>query len=344
MKPGLILALLALFSMTAMAQESEIVNLQFEVRADYMQEHQNGSKIHENSGFKGKYLNIRMDGNITEGLSYSFRHRLNRLNSDESFFNATDWITLNYTHSNWGFSAGKQVVAIGGYEYDRAPIDLYFCSEYWNNIACYQFGVSSSYTTDAGNDTFLLQFCQSPFRKNALNAEDRELYAYNLMWYGTHDFFSTMYSVNMIEYLPGRFINYIALGNQFRFGDCRLQLDFMNRATDMKDIIGKDMSIMTEFQWKACDRLNVIAKFTYDINRTGSIGDLCVAPGTDIYRAGAALEYFPIKTYKDLRMHLSCCHTNGKSPESAVLRPKQTIVDAGITWKVGLLNIKNRKN
>ena len=147
-----------------------------------------------------------------------------------------------------------------------------------------------------------------------------------------------------IEYLPGRFINYIALGNQFSFGDCRLQLDFMNRATDMKDIIGKDMSIMTEFQWKACDRLNVIAKFTYDINRTGSIGDLCVTPGTDIYRAGAALEYFPIKTYKDLRMHLSCCHTNGKSPESAVLRPKQTIVDAGITWKVGLLNIKNRKN
>ena len=158
------------------------------------------------------------------------------------------------------------------------------------------------------------------------------------------EFFSTMYSVNMIEYLPGRFINYIALGNQFSFGDCRLQLDFMNRATDMKDIIGKDMSIMTEFQWKACDRLNVIAKFTYDINRTGSIGDLCVAPGTDIYRAGATLEYFPIKTYKDLRMHLSCCHTNGKSPESAVLRPKQTIVDAGITWKVGLLNIKNRKN
>ena len=88
----------------------------------------------------------------------------------------------------------------------------------------------------------------------------------------------------------------------------------------------------------------MIAKFTYDINRTGSIGDLCVTPGTDIYRVGAALEYFPIKTYKDLRMHLNCCHTNGKSPESAVLRPKQTIVDAGITWKVGLLNIKNRKN
>lgn len=344
MRPGLILALMALISVPALAQESEIMNLQFEVRADYMQEYQNGSKIHGNSGFKGKYLNIRMDGNITDGLSYSFRHRLNRLNSDESFFNATDWITLSYTRSNWGFSAGKQVVAIGGYEYDRAPIDLYFCSEYWNNIACYQFGVSSTYTTDKGNDMFMLQFCQSPFRKNTLNTEGREMFAYNFMWYGNHDFFSTMYSINMIEFLPGRFINYIALGNQFTFGDCRLQLDIMNRATDMKEFIGRDMSIMTEFVWKACEQLNVIAKFTYDVNNTRSEGDLCVAPGTDIFRAGAALEYFPLKTYKDLRLHLNCCHTDGKSPASAVLRPRQTIVDAGITWKVGLLNIRNKKH
>lgn len=343
MRPGLILALLALISTSALAQESGLMSLRFEVRADYMQEYQSGSKIHGNSGFKGRYLNIRMDGNITQGLSYSFRHRLNRLNSDENFFNATDWITLNYNKSNWNFSAGKQVVAIGGYEYDRAPIDLYFCSEYWNNIACYQFGASTSYTTDKGNDTFLLQFCQSPFRKSSLNTESRELYAYNFMWYGTHDFFSTMYSVNMIEYLPGRFIKYIALGNQFSFGDCRLQLDLMNRASDLKDFIGKDMSIMTEFLWKACERLNVIAKFTYDINSTDSPGDLCVLPGTDIIRAGAVIEYFPIKTYKDLRIHLSCCHTDGTSPATAALRPKQTIADAGITWKVGLLDIKNRK-
>ena len=105
MKPRLILALLALVSTSALAQENEIVNLRFEVRADYMQEYVDESKIHDNSGFKGKYLNIRMDGNITDGLSYSFRHRLNRLNSSESFFNATDWITLTYHKANWGFSA-----------------------------------------------------------------------------------------------------------------------------------------------------------------------------------------------------------------------------------------------
>ena len=53
MKPRLILALLALVSTSALAQENEIVNLRFEVRADYMQEYVDESKIHDNSGFKG---------------------------------------------------------------------------------------------------------------------------------------------------------------------------------------------------------------------------------------------------------------------------------------------------
>lgn len=56
------------------------------------------------------------------------RHRLNKKNNDASFFDATDWLYLAYRKDNWELSAGKQVVAIGGYEYDAAPIDLYFCS------------------------------------------------------------------------------------------------------------------------------------------------------------------------------------------------------------------------
>lgn len=336
-----ITALLALLSISAYAENKGIANLRFEVRTDYMQEYQEGEKIHDNSGFKGKYLNIRMDGNITDGLSYSFRHRLNRLNSSESFFNATDWVTLNYTTGNWSFSTGKQVVAIGGYEYDRAPIDLYFCSEYWNNIACYQFGVSTTYTINDGKDAFLLQLCESPFRKNALNSANKEMFAYNLMWYGSHDWFSSMYSLNMIEYMPGKFINYVALGNQFTMGKTQLQFDFMNRAARIEDL-GKDFSVMAEFVWKACENLNLILKATYDLNNTKRTGDLCVVPGTDIVRAGAALEYFPIKTYKDLRLHLNYCYTDGTAAKTGVLRPQQSIIDAGVTWKVGLLNIKRK--
>lgn len=51
------------------------------------------------------------------------------------------------------------------------------------------------------------------------------------MWNGSHGFFDAIYSVNMMEYLPGRFINYISLGNKFTFDKVALELDVMNRAS-----------------------------------------------------------------------------------------------------------------
>lgn len=65
---------------------------------------------------------------------------------------------------------------------------------------------------------------------SVLTADD--MYAYNLMWIGAHGWFNTIYSVNMIEYQPDKFINYIALGHRLEFGKTALELDFMNRAAD----------------------------------------------------------------------------------------------------------------
>lgn len=335
--------LLALTASCLHAQESGLLTLRIEARLDYMQEYLSADKNDGNSGFKGRYLNIRMDGNLAEGFSYSYRQRLNKPNANASFFDATDWLTISYNYRNWGLSAGKQVVAIGGYEYDRAPIDLYFCSEYWNNIACYQLGVSGTYTTDEGKDKFLLQFCQSPFRTNALNADNKEMFSYNLMWYGSHGIFSSMYSVNMIEWLPGRFINYVVLGNRFDFGRFALELDYMNRAVSARDFFGRDFSVMSELSWRPIDRLNVFVRATYDLNNTGETGDLCVTSGTDIFRVGGGIEFYPLKESRNLRLHLNCCYTDGMSPASAVLKPRQTIADAGITWHMNMLNIKRRR-
>lgn len=332
-----------LCSFMAYAQKGEITRLDFEVRADYMQEYQHNEKIDAQSGFKGKYINLRLDGKINDSFSYSFRQRLIKPISDASYFDATDWATLTYSNRNWSISAGKQVVGIGGYEYDYIPIDVYFGSEFWNTIACYQFGASATYSLDNGKDSFLIQFCESPFRRNALNIERKEMFAYNFMWMGSRDIFQSLYSINVIEYLPGRFINYIAAGNQFRFSNLEIRIDAMHRALCSDFEIGKNMSFIGEIYWNPIDRLNVFAKFSYDFNHSDKEGDLCILPGTDITRIGGGIEYFPIKDSKSVRLHLNCCYTFGTSPATAALRPDQTIIDAGVTWKVNLLNIK-RKN
>ena len=339
----IILSLLILFAgISAGAQNSELLTLRVEARLDYMQEYIASDKIQNNSGFKGRYFQVRIDGNLSDKISYSYRQRLNKAIVNSTFLDATDWLTLTYTNSNWSLSGGKQVVGIGGYEYGRGPIDLYFCSEYWNNIACYQFGASATYSLPSGKDSFMFQFCESPFRKNPANTENREMFAYNLMWNGSHGVFSSIYSVNMIEYLPGRFINYIVAGNRFDLGKFTIELDLMNRAVSLDKFFGKDMSVMAEVSWKPIEQLNIFAKVTHDMNISGETGDFCVADNTWITRAGGGIEYFPIKGSKNLRLHLNCCYTHGTVPSTAVLRPQQTIIDGGITWTMNMLNIKRK--
>lgn len=341
MKRILFSGILFLILANAFSQKNEVLNLRIEARGDYQREEIDGEEINDNSGFKGKFLNIRMDGNISDEFSYSYRQRLNKPNSDATFFDATDWIYLTYTKENWSVSAGKQVVGIGGYEYDRAPIDLYFTSEFWNNVPCYQMGANIAFTTNSKKDRLVLQICESPFRKNILNTENEEMLAYNFLWYGSHGWFNTIYSVNMMEYLPGKYVNYIALGHKLNFGDFSLELDVVNRAASGGAFFGKDMSVMGELMWKPIKSLNIFTHFSYDVNNSDKAYDFCILPGTEIKRAGLGVEFFPIKDSNDVRLHLNGCYTWGRNSNPAgVLTDKQTIIDAGITWRMDVLSLK----
>lgn len=338
MKKVLLFGLAALFSATIFAQGQELLNLRFEARGDYQREYVDGSAVDENCGFKGQYLNVRADGNIGGGFSYSLRHRLNKQHSDASFFDATDWLYLAYRKDNWELSAGKQVVAIGGYEYDAAPIDLYFCSEWWNNVPCYRWGGTVAYSLNEGKGKLSLQLCESPFRGDS----QEEMFAYNLMWVGSHGLFSTTYSVNFVEYLPGKFVNYISLGNRFSLGRFTVDFDVMNRAASGQAFIGKDFSVIGKVAWQPTNKLNVFAKASYDVNNADTGKDYLIAPDTEITRVGAGLEYFPLQDNRnDVRIHVVGSYSFGDNTNPAgVLLDKQTYLTMGITWRMNLLSLK----
>ncbi|MBP3290124.1 MAG: porin [Alistipes sp.] len=329
-------------SLSAQEMTKNPINIQAEVRFDYQGDYVDGEAINSNTGFKGKYLNIILSGNISKSFSYSYRQRLNKAHANQSFFDATDWVYLTYTTPNqhWSFSGGKQVVGIGGYEYDRAPIDLYFCSEYWNNIACYQFGVSATYATTDGRDKIMAQVCQSPFRA----ADAKNMFAYNLMWYGSHNWFNSIYSLNMMEYMPGEFVYYVTLGNEFLFGrNAKLQLDVMNRAVEGHSFLFKDFSVMGEFAYNIKDRVNLFAKATYDVNNSDVAGDMCVLPGTDITRVGAGLEFYPLKNSRSVRLHATYCHTFGENGNPAgALLPEQQLFSVGLKWKIDIVSLTKK--
>lgn len=316
--------------------KSEILRLDVEARLDYQHTVRDGDTDDATSGFEGKYLVMRLDGMIVPGLTYSWRQRFNK---NTSFFEATDWVYLNYATGRWNFQAGKEVVAIGGYEYDRAPIDLYGCSVFWNNIPCYAFGVSAGYGI-TGSDRISFQVTESPFAHSG----NRNIYGYNLMWNGSHGIFDAIYSANLMEYSKGHYISYLALGNKFTVDKVWLELDFMNRAASRQAFLFKDCSVMTELSYSPNDRWRIYGKYTYDINNTGTGADLVVADGTRLNMAGAGFEFFPLmKKRHRLRLHAGCYYSWGKNgnPDN-LMQGKTMYVTAGLTWDMNLLNI-NRK-
>jgi hypothetical protein len=137
-------------------------------------------------------------------------------------------------------------------------------------------------------------------------------------------------------------MNYIALGNRLTLGQFQLDLDIMNRAVSTKNFLGKDMSVMSKFMWKPSDRFNLFLIATHDFNHADEIGDWSVLPGTEITRVGGGLEYYPLKDSQDIRLHMACSYADGVNTSPAgLLQPHQTVLDAGVTWKMDLLKIKH---
>lgn len=314
-----------------------LLKFQAEVRLDYQHDWLDGTTVKDNTGFEGKYINFRVDGNITDGLSYSWRQRLNKPHKDASFFDATDWVYLNYDFGRWSVAGGKQVVGIGGWEYDRAPIDLYGCSVFWNNIPCYQIGASVSFRPSA-SDKLTFQLCESPF----YTSENRDMYAYNLMWNGHHGIFDAIWSANLIEYAPDRYISYLALGNKFTVDKVSLELDLMNRAASHQTFFLRDMSVMGELAYKPTPKWKIFGKMTYDVNRTHTDADLCVTPGTEMKMAGAGAEFFPLADGRQtLRLHANLFYAWGSNGNTAdVMQNKTMLVDFGVKWNMNLLSFK----
>ncbi len=351
----LCVAVAALSLTSAAAQQgyeksNEIFRLGVESRFDYLNDAIDGVQNYGTTGFNVRYFNLRMDGQIAPKFTYSWRQRFSRPNTDGSFVNNTDWLNLTYKATdNWSFSAGKQVVWIGGWEYDRAPIEIYYCSEYWNNVNCFQLGASATYTTNKGNDSFTFQMCESPYDSLDINyniievdgkkVKDKklhDLYAYNLYYFGSHGFYKAIHSVNLVEYQKGKFDAYFVLGNQFKLGNTTLELDFMNRGTTAKEFMFKNFSIMAELSQMIANSVNIFAKVTYD--KAGADAQpLFVHPNTDLTRFGGGIEYYPMGN-RDVRLHAAYVYNIGKNGNpGGTAFDKGSFFTFGLTWKIDVL-------
>lgn len=280
------------------------------------------------NGFVGRYLKIIVSGDISDKFSYSFRKRLYTKNSDPlDFFSATDWANVTYKiNKKFSLTAGKQVVSIGTFEYDYAPIDVYFASCFWNNVNPFQIGVNFGYAPDENNQLFA-QVVNSPFSVKSLEG----IYAYNLIWYGkVNEWLNTIYSLNFIEYEKGHFINLIALGNKIKFNGGEVDIDYINRYAGNNTPFLGDYTLLSNVKFNLSDKFRLFVKGGYDVNNAQAEGarfvyDRYVQPGFDGGFYGAGMEFFPLKK-DDLRIHAFFYSTSNE--------PQPLVFNIGIRWQM----------
>lgn len=323
--------------------DEHLLNFNVEARVDWQHVATDSHTVDSKSGFYGKYIAFKAQGTITPGLSYTWRQRFSRPLKDGSFWDQTDILDLSYQTGQWNFGAGKQVVAIGGFEYNRAPIDLMCPTLFVSNVACYQFGVSAGYRISK-QDHLTFQISQSLFA----TAAQRNLYAYNLMWSGSRPIgdqlrFENIWSVNEIEFQKGHYCNYIALGNKLVIDDClSVILDATTRTYPDNNIF-KNNTFMGEISWDCSSKLRLSGKVQYECNRgVNKTTATEITRGTQLTTGGLVAEWFPIRSSRHLlRLHAGCFYSGGDNYNPEELMQKDTFfASLGLTWHINLLKIK----
>lgn len=233
----------------------------------------------------------------------------NAFRSDDVDF--IDWLTLSYTIDRFTITAGKDMISIGSYELDANDIDQHptLCSTLWHNMPIYQWGASVEYTSEDETLSLAFQFSTSPFGEYPFRSK---LFSYSFIWYGEYGCFAPIWSANLIETEPGKFIKIASLGNGFFFDNCAIETDITNKFYDNE----YELSLIGKFGYTFDDTVEVFVKGGYEY-RTGydffgyedEFSFIPTDAGNYAFYGGG-VNYYPLKNSTDLRLHAVIASNN----------------------------------
>ena len=271
--------------------------------------------------FDGNGLYLGIDGKISPNFSYSLYHCIaSSYDAGLSGFDNTSWLTVSYEHDWFSITAGKDGVLLGNFEYDADDIDSYYFmnSSFWNVFDCWQWGLSASFYP-ADDHELTIQACNSP-----LSFGEPNLFAYALGWRGEWDWYESYWTANMWQYDEGSYMKLLNFGNRFTFDDFSFDLEYMTRASDIRDIFTRDFTLSIAPSYEFSDWGRITGRFGWEKCGEDELMEYGYDGSYMFY--GLAAEFFPVPDYEDLRLHASWGHGCNRSH----------ILNIGVTWKFSL--------
>ena len=199
------------------------INLEFYTSANaYFTENE-----FDDLSFKLNRVRLEIEGRLNDHLSYHFRQSFNKYSNPHSVDNLSS--SIEYANITWHASdrfnlvAGKQFVALGGYEAYVNALRVREFSEFNNNVAVYQAGIMGVVQFNPSQQ-LILQVV------NNRSGSDSDLYVYGrpdgieaaklpllatVNWNGffLDDALHFRYSASMGQLAKGKNIYYLTCGN-----------------------------------------------------------------------------------------------------------------------------------
>lgn len=303
---------------TALSQNSSYIpDISLDTRFGYNQD------ITGKTGrFCGNGLFLDINGKIGRYFSYSLNHRLASFEgTDYPGFGNTNWLLLTFETEHFSVSAGKDALFVGSFEYDAYDLDSYadMNSLFWNCIDPWQWGVSAAWYP-AEDQSLSFQFANSPFS----TPETGNLFAYALAWRGCWDFYESYWTANLWQNGPKSYVGALNLGNRFYVGDFTVDLEYMTRAAAWGGLFKDDFTLLLSpsYSWEWG---RAFVKCGWERVREDLFG--YEYTGDNIFY-GAGAEFFPLKSYKDIRLHAAWSSNSDYTGGH--------LLEIGLTWKLDL--------
>lgn len=293
-----------------------------------------------------------LDGDLTDNLNLFGSFRWLSPSTESLYRNtfdcgASNWLEiflLTYTFGNNVYlSAGKDYLAVGGFEQDPSASLVYYdvASNNWNTMPVYMYGgrIGYRFGTDESQDVFL-QVIESPFKEKIFS---NGLIIANVGWIGTVcPGWKTMYSATMMQTDGDKDIYMISLGNSFKAGDFMMTLDIMPRAYGLKNFFGQEFTSVADIRysfpkidtffkggWEFChnDR-NMFGTNSPEAswNIEGTICPDHIRKERDYLFGSVGIEYFPLAN-RNLRLTLLATTNNYCNGGGAILASVRYCLD-----------------
>lgn len=319
-------ALSAILAAATLGAQTPAVDSYFEMRAD--------AKLPKKGDPVNAHLaNLYVNANLNSQLSFHWRVRFSKWFGGQNVINSSDFLYLKWQpFEHLRFKAGRECLYIGGYEYEQGPIDIFYTSEFCNNVAPYKFTATVDYVGE--NDMLGFQVGETPFGKKGVML--------SAMWNGRHGFFESLWSVNAGENLEGKYSSLLGLGNRFFLTDgLTFYLDYTDR---LHSGLLKDFTIVPKLTWRPSRLFGTRLEGSIDYNRSGKSNYRLSADGISYFcslpdefrclNGGIQLEFFPLKALgDDFRIHASYNHRRSKSFVTGDISDSDCL-NLGITYKL----------